>query len=74
MQIQFNDEQEAQLREMAARAGIDPARLVQDAVSRLLDDEARYRRAVSEGIAQADRGEFIEEEQMDARFEAMLRS
>jgi len=25
-------------------------------------------------LAQADRGEFIEEEEMDARFEAMLRS
>jgi len=32
------------------------------------------RAAVREGIAQADRGEFIEEEEMDARFEEMLRS
>jgi predicted transcriptional regulator len=29
---------------------------------------------VREGIAQADRGEFIEEEEMDARPEQMLRS
>jgi len=29
---------------------------------------------VREGIAQADRGEFIEEEEMEARFEQMLRS
>jgi predicted transcriptional regulator len=29
---------------------------------------------VREGIAQADRGEFIEEEEMDARFEQMLHS
>jgi predicted transcriptional regulator len=27
-----------------------------------------------DGIAQADRGEFIEEEEMDARLEQMLRS
>jgi hypothetical protein len=29
---------------------------------------------VREAIAQADRGEFIEEEEMDARLEQMLRS
>jgi predicted transcriptional regulator len=29
---------------------------------------------VMEGKAYADRGEFIEEEEMDARFEQMLRS
>jgi len=41
---------------------------------RLLQEDARFRAAVWEGLAQADRGEFIEEEEMDARFEAMLRS
>jgi len=34
---------------------------------RLLEQDARFRAAVREGIAQADRGEFIEEEEMDAR-------
>jgi predicted transcriptional regulator len=29
---------------------------------------------VQEGIAQANKGEFIEEEEMDARLEQMLRS
>jgi predicted transcriptional regulator len=29
---------------------------------------------VREGVAQADRGEFIEEEEMDARLEQTLRS
>jgi len=29
---------------------------------------------VLEGVAQADRGELIEEQEMDARFEEMLRS
>jgi predicted transcriptional regulator len=35
----------------------------------LLQEDARFRAAVREGIAQADRGEFVEEEEMDARFE-----
>ena len=44
------------------------------AALRLLAEDARFRAAVRERIAQADRGEVIEEEEMDARFEEMLRS
>jgi predicted transcriptional regulator len=39
-----------------------------------VQEEARFRAAVKQGVAQADRGEFIEEEEMDARLEIMLRS
>ena len=49
-------------------------RLVRDAAARLFQGDARFRAAVRKGIAQADRGEFIEEEEMNARFEQMLRS
>jgi predicted transcriptional regulator len=45
---------------------------VKIAALRLLDD-ARFRAAVREGIAQADRGEFVPEEEVDALFEQMLR-
>jgi predicted transcriptional regulator len=34
----------------------------------------KSRAAVREGIEQADRGEFIEEAEMDARFDQMLRA
>ena len=73
MEVQFTPEQETQLSQIPAKAGTDAARLVKDAALRLLED-ARFRAAVQEGIEQADRGEFIEEEEMDARFEQMLRS
>ena len=43
------------------------------AALRLLDD-ARFRAAVREGIAQTKRGEFVPKEEADARFEEMLRS
>jgi predicted transcriptional regulator len=33
------------------------------------EEDARCRAAVREGIVQADRGEFIEEEEIDARIE-----
>ena len=40
----------------------------------LLQEVAHFRAAVREGIAQADRGQLIEEAEMDARLEQMLRS
>jgi predicted transcriptional regulator len=74
MELHFSPEQEAQLSQIASRAGTDTERLVKDAALRLLEQDARFRAAVGEGIAQADRGEFIEEEEMDARIERMLES
>ena len=74
MELHFTPEQESQMAQIAATAGTDPHHLVMDAALRLLEEHARYRAAVREGIAQADRGEFIDEEEMNARFEEMLRS
>jgi predicted transcriptional regulator len=74
MEIHFTPEQEAQLAQIATSAGTDPECVVRDATLRLLQEDARFRAAVREGIAQADRGELIEEDEMDARLEQMLRS
>jgi predicted transcriptional regulator len=74
MEVPFTAEQEVQLARMAAKSGTDAVHLVMDAALRLLDENARFRAAIKEGLAQADRGEFIEEEEMDARFEQMLRT
>ena len=74
MEIHLTREQEAQLAQIATREGTDAERLVRDAAVRLLEEDARFRAAVREGIAQADRGQFIEEAEMDARLEQMLRS
>ena len=74
MEVLFTPEQEAQLAQIAASAGTEPERLVKDAALRLLQEDARFLAAVREGIAQADRGEFIEEAEMDARLEQLLKS
>jgi predicted transcriptional regulator len=74
MEVHFTPEQEAQLAQIATSEGTEPERLVKEAALRLLQEDARFRAAVREGIAQADRGEFIEEDEMDARLEQMLRS
>jgi len=74
MEVHFTPEQEARLSQIATEAGTDPERLVKDAALRLLEEDAHFRAAVREGIEQADRGEFIEEAEMKARLEQMLRS
>ena len=74
MEVNFTPEQEAQLAQIATKEGTDTERLVKDAALRLLEEDAHFRAAVHEGIAQADTGEFIEEEEMDARLKQMLRS
>jgi predicted transcriptional regulator len=74
MEVHFTPEQEAQLAHIAAKEGTSPEQLVKDVLVRYLDEEARFLAAVEKGIAQADRGEFIEEDEMDARLEQMLRS
>jgi predicted transcriptional regulator len=74
MEVHFSPEQEAQLAQIAGSSGASAERLVQDAALRLLQENVRFRAAVREGVAQADRGEFIEEEEMDARLERMLHS
>ena len=74
MEVRFTPEQESRIAQLAASAGTEPEALVREAALRLIEEDARFRAAVLEGKACADRGEFIEEDEMDARFEEMLRS
>jgi predicted transcriptional regulator len=74
MEVHFTPEQQAQIAQFAAQAGTAPERLVTNVVVRYLDEEARFLAAVEKGIAAAKRGEFIEEEEMDARLEAMFKT
>jgi predicted transcriptional regulator len=71
--VSFSSEQQARLIEIATKAGTDPGLLVAKVVARYIDDEAGFLAAVENGIAAAERGEFIEEEEMDARLEAMFK-
>jgi predicted transcriptional regulator len=74
MDVHFTPEQQEQLARIATKAGTAPDRLVTSVVVRYLDEEARFVAAVEKGLAAAERGEFIEEEEMDARVEAMFRA
>jgi len=73
MEVQFTPEQQAQIAQIASKVGTLPERLVTNVVARYLDGETRFLAAVERGMAAAERGEFIEEEEMDARLEAMFK-
>ena len=74
MEVHFSPEQEAQLSRVASHAGMDTEHFVRDAALQRVAQDARFRAGVKKGLDAAARGEFIEEEEMDARLEQMLRS
>jgi predicted transcriptional regulator len=74
MEVHSTPEQEAQLSQIADHTGTLAADLVKDAALRLLEEDGRFRAAVRKGIEQANRSEFIEEEEMDVHIERMLQS
>ncbi|MGA7805450.1 CopG family ribbon-helix-helix protein [Bradyrhizobium sp.] len=69
MEIRLLPEQEARL---AARDGRDVNQLAQEAIARLLDDDARFADAVKRGVAAADRGEFVASEDVWSNVERIL--
>lgn len=71
MEIHLSADQEARLSQIAIYAGKNADELVIDAALRLLEEDAAFRAAVRKGVEQADRGEFVSEEEMDARIQRM---
>lgn len=74
MVIDLPPEQEARLAALAAREGRNISELAQEAITRLLDDDARFAEAVKLGIAAADRGDFVPSEEVWAGVERVLQS
>ena len=73
MEVHLTPEQEARLEQIATEVGTKPERLVKDVLVRYLEDEVRFLAAVERGIAAAERGDFIEEEEMNSRIERMFK-
>lgn len=72
MQIHLNPDQEARLSRIATYAGRNAEELMMDAALRLLEEDSSFRAAVRKGMEQADRGEFVSEEEMNSRLRRML--
>ena len=64
MEVRLNPDLEAKLNRVAAEQGRDGETLVQEAVERLLNYNDWFIGEVGKGLAAADRGEFIEHEEI----------
>lgn len=74
MEVHLPEHQEAQLHDLALQTGRGTDELVQEAVARLLAHSEWFKQQVQIGVDQIARGEFIEEEEMDARVERLLKA
>ena len=64
MEIDLTPDIEAKLDRLAAEQGRDAKALVREAVERLVNYDEWFTREVEKGLAAADRGEFIEHEEI----------
>ena len=72
MEVRLQPEKEAQLAKIAAQRGLKMDELAEQVLSRYLEDDKRFIEAVNIGIAAADRGEFVEHEEVGRRIKQIL--
>ena len=69
MEVRTTPEIEAEIVHIAERTGRTPEQLASDALVLGVEAEQRFLRAVEQGIASADAGRFVEDEQIHAWLE-----
>ncbi len=74
MEVDFTPEQEEQLSQIASYTGKDAEHWVKDVALRAVEETTRFRAAVRQGVAQADRGELIDDDEILLWLERQERS
>jgi predicted transcriptional regulator len=64
MEVRLQPDLEAKLSRLASEQGRDRESLVVEAVERMVNHDEWFIREVEKGLAAADRGEFVEEEEI----------
>jgi predicted transcriptional regulator len=72
MEVHFSPDQETRLRQFAARTGKVATQVVEEAVDRMLEYDARFIEAIKEGRASARRGDLLEHDEIVERIEQLL--
>jgi predicted transcriptional regulator len=72
MEIHLRPEKEAQLTQIAAQRGLKADELAQQVLSHYLEDDTRFIEAVNLGLAAADRGDFVEHEEVGRKLKQIL--
>jgi len=73
MDVDLPADKEARLRDFATRAGREPAKLVEEAVDRMLEYEFGFPESVEQGRAAARRGALLEHDEVVERIDRILR-
>ena len=67
MEVHFAPDVESRLQQVAQANGKDAEQLVKDTIARMLERQALFVAGVNKGIAQADRGELIDHDDVANR-------
>jgi predicted transcriptional regulator len=74
MEVRFSPDKEARLHQVAARAGKEASQIVEEAVDRMLEYDARFIEAVEVGRAVACRGDMLDHDEVVESIERIFRS
>ena len=74
MDIPLQPEKEARLAQIAAQRGLKADELAQLVLSQYLEDDTRFIAAVNLGLAAAERGEFVEHDEVGTKVKQILGS
>jgi predicted transcriptional regulator len=72
MEVRLQPEKEAQLAQIAAERGLRTDELAQQVLSHYLEDDKRFIEAVNVGLAAAERGEFVDHEEVGKKLKKIL--
>ena len=72
MEVPLQPEKEARLAQIAAQKGLNPNELAQEVISRYLEDDTRFVEPVNVGLAAAQRGEFVDHEDVGKKLKQIL--
>lgn len=64
MEVNLTPDLHAKLTRLAAERGSDAEALAREAIEQLVDFDDWFRREVEQGLAAADRGDFVEHEDL----------
>lgn len=73
MEVRLQPEKEAQLAQIAAQRGLKTDELAQQVLSRYLEDDEHFVEAVNIGLAAAERGDFVDHEEVGKKLKQILR-
>ena len=74
MDVPLQPEREAQVAEIAAHRGLKTDELRREVLSRYREDDQHFIEAVNVGFAAAERGDFLEHEDVGKKLNQILRS